>query len=328
MYSGHFVICDPDKEYSENLMKFISEMEKIDLQFQIFHEEESLMSFSKRKPIDILLIAEEYDQDGKFEKITENKFVLTKNEQDKRNDQKRIYRYQSAENIIKILFEDAEQDKKDNKDILSIRKKQDTDRIIRRKGLIGIYSPVHRIGKTKFAIQLGIKSAKYVPTLYLNLEEYPASGLYYPDQKEKNIGDLLFYAGQNTENLGFRINTIAGQIENLDYIMPIPILQDLRQVKVDEWLNLFEQILKKCIYETIILDLSDSVDGLYTILQNCSVIYTHYAEEPTSEEKVRQYEQNIKRMGMEAILEHTIRKKVTRRNKNLTTDRKEGMKND
>ena len=152
--------------------------------------------------------------------------------------------------------------------------------------------------------------------------------MYYPDQKEKNIGDLLFYTGQNTENLGFRINTIAGQIENLDYIMPIPILQDLRQVKVDEWLNLFEQILKKCIYETIILDLSDSVDGLYTILQNCSVIYTHYAEEPTSEEKVRQYEQNIKRMGMEAILEHTIRKKVTRRNKNLTTDRKEGMKND
>ena len=70
------------------------------------------------------------------------------------------------------------------------------------------------------------------------------------------------------------------------------------------------------------------MDGLYTILQNCSVIYTHYAEEPTSEEKVRQYEQNIKRMGMEAILEHTIRKKVTRRNKNLTTDRKEGMKND
>ena len=44
------------------------------------------------------------------------------------------------------------------------------------RGMIGIYSPVHRIGKTKFALRLGQKMARQVPVLYLNLEGYSGVG--------------------------------------------------------------------------------------------------------------------------------------------------------
>ena len=83
---------------------------------------------------------------------------------------------------------------------------------------------------------------------------------------------------------------MAGRMEDLDYIVPIPVMQDLLAVKEEEWLNLFDQILKKCIYETVILDLGDSIDGLYSTLKNCSAVYTHYADEPAVAEKIRQYE--------------------------------------
>ena len=119
-----------------------------------------------------------------------------------------------------------------------------------------------------------------------------------------------------------RISTIAGQIDELDYIMPIPIMRDLREVKEKDWINLFDQILKKCIYETVILDLGDSIDGLYSILKNCSAVYTHYVDDPVSKEKIMRYEQNIRQMGMEEILEHTIRKRITRKNRNSLTEEK------
>ena len=68
--------------------------------------------------------------------------------------------------------------------------------------------------------------------------------------------------GQENRNLGIRIGTMTGQIENLDYIMPISVAQDLRTVKAEEWLDLFHRILSCSIYETIILDMGDCL--LYT----------------------------------------------------------------
>lgn len=321
--SGHFVICDPEKEYAENLTKFICEKEKTDFQFQIFYDLESLIIFSNEIPIDILLIAEECIREETLGIPAKKTFILTKKENYRKEEDKRsIYRYQPAEKIVKLIFCDSKEDISTKETTSQIRKRQHSEKQSVRKGLIGIYSPIHRIGKTKFAIQLGIKTAKYVPTLYLNLEEYPASELYFPDQKEKNLGDLLYYAGQNKDNLGLRISTIAGQIDELDYIMPIPIMRDLREVKEKDWINLFDQILKKCIYETVILDLGDSIDGLYPILKNCSAVYTHYVDDPVSKEKIMSYEQNIRQMGMEEILEHTIRKRITRKNRNSLTEEK------
>ncbi len=323
VYSGQFVICDPERDYSESLLKYLSEKEKEDYQFQLFHDVESLEVFCRDNFVDVLLIAEEYEAEKKPDIRAKRKFILTEEVRQEKDGEKRsICRYQPVGNMIKILFEEPEDSHVLRPQRVWKEKVQSLEKQTARKGLIGVYSPVHRIGKTKFAIQLGKKTAQCLPTLYLNMEEYPASSLYFPEQKEKNLGDLLYYAGQNKENLGLRISTMAGRMEDLDYIMPIPVMQDLRAVKEEEWLNLFDQILKKCIYETVILDLGDSIDGLYSILKNCSAVYTHYADEPAAAEKIRQYEANIKRMGMEEILEHTIRKKVTRRNKSISTEKR------
>ena len=74
---------------------------------------------------------------------------------------------------------------------------------------------------------------------------------------------LLYYSKQETGNLGLRISMMTGQIGNMDYIRPIPVVQDLQAVTAEEWLQLFEQIVEKSIYEVLILDLGDSVNGLF-----------------------------------------------------------------
>ena len=182
----------------------------------------------------------------------------------------------------------------------------------REKGeLIGIYSPIHRIGKTRFALELGKEFARKEPALYLNLEEYAGGSYYFPDQTGQNLADLLYYSRQEKGNLGLRISTMAGQDGSLDYILPMPYVQDMQEVSGEEWLRLFEQILEHCIYQKVILDLGDSVDGLFQILEACHTVYTPYIEDETARAKLTQYSENLRKTGRERILEKTIQKKLS-----------------
>lgn len=179
--------------------------------------------------------------------------------------------------------------------------------------LIGVYSPVHRIGKTRFAMELGREMAKKEPVLYLNMEEYAGGSYYFPDQTGQTLADLLYYSRQEKGNLGLRISTMAGQDEALDYILPIPCVQDLQGVSGEEWLRLFEQIRENCIYQKVILDLGDSVNGLFQILEECHTVYTPYIEDEVARAKLNQYAENLRRTGREKVLEKTIQKKLKQR---------------
>ena len=75
---------------------------------------------------------------------------------------------------------------------------------IKTRGMIGIYSPVHRIGKTRFAMNLGQKLSEKAPVLYLNLEGYSGGGYYLPRKQIRIWGPYLLYetgtSGLRTED--------------------------------------------------------------------------------------------------------------------------------
>lgn len=303
MYVQNFVICDQEQQYARNLLQMFRLQKTAEIQLYLFHALEELKKFSEQKTVDILLIGEEYPQEQREQIPAEEKFVLMKSGQgDLEKKEMGIYRYQSAEEIWSQILEKTEK-----------KKEYPVRPIAKTKGeLIGVYSPIHRIGKTKFALELGKKLAEKEPVLYLNLEEYSGEDFYFPEQTGQNLGDLLYYVRQEKGNLGLRISMMAGQNENLDYILPMPFVKDLREVKEEEWLKLFGQILEQSIYEKVILDLGDSIDGLFEILKGCSTVYTPYIEERAAQAKMTQYVENLRRMGLESVLERTIQKKMQR----------------
>ena len=106
---------------------------------------------------------------------------------------------------------------------------------------------------------------------------------------------------------------MAGRAGTLDYISPMPVIQDLRAVEEAEWIRLFEAIFDQSIYKSVILDLGDGVNGLYRILRECRTVYTLYTDEPVSSAKLKQYFENLRRTGYEDVLEHTVQKRVARK---------------
>lgn len=301
MYVKNVVICDSQKQYSENLFQVLTRNKSSEVQFYLFHDVQDVEQFAKEKKIYALLTGEGCSKERRKEIPAVRRFVLTQDKGGVLEDGEiGICRYQSAETLRAQMLERR------------VKKKESQRGTKVRKGgqLIAVYSPVHRIGKTRFALALGKKLAEKEPVLYLNLEGYAGSSYYFTDSTEQTLADLIYYLRQEKGNLGMRISMMAGQLEKLDYIKPMPYILDMQAIQKEEWLQLFQQILNQCIYEKIILDLGDSVNGLFDILEACHTVYTPYIEEKVAMAKLTEYTENLRKTGKEQVLEKTIQKRM------------------
>lgn len=337
--SGNFVICDIQQEYSEYLFCLLEEYFSGSYQFHLFCEPERLKEFLMNSKAEILLTCEEYeDKIGNTSAIS-TVFILTEIPGRRvEPGHVSVFRYQSADNILKTISRETERKSSYNKEreTVKIRDSPQTNKLYITKkgenrireepvsgGLIGIYSPVHRIGKTKFALNLGKQMAESMHVLYLNLEGYSGGSCYFKWEEGKDLGDLLYSLRQEGIEYGICISSMAGQNGKMDYILPMKHEQDLRAVRKDDWMMLFDMIEKECIYDAVLLDLGDCVDGLYDILRRCSRVYTPYITETAAMAKLSQYEENLNETGYGEILRHTVKRKMKR--SGTVQNRMEGM---
>ena len=327
----HLVICDVQSSYAEKLLRILAERLPDAYEFHLFCDIEKLKGFSERAPSDILLIGEEFSEEDRRRIPADKKFLLTgiRDGPDWLTgirdgpdcEEIPIFRYQSADGIIeKIFMQKNGREEKLDADIPTGRKEESSELTRKKtghvqtavKGLIGVYSPVHRIGKTRFSLRLGRQLAEKTEVLYLNLEGYSGGSYYFTETPEMDLGDLLYFMRQENSSPGIRVSAMAGRMDGMDYILPMRQEQDLRDVKGEEWIRLFDMILEKCVYEVIILDLGDSIDGLYDILRKCARVYTLYIDEGAAAAKMEQYEENLKTAGYGDVLNRTVKKKVRR----------------
>lgn len=262
----NFVICDTQKSYSENLFRRLSEKLSGYFQFHVFHDIENLKIAAKSMQVNILLIGEEYGKEDRDEIPARQKYLLIgeKIPNERSPTEIPFFRYQSVSSMLELLLQEKDQE---NSEVQThqIQLVSDRSQTVKANvnGLIGIYSPVHRIGKTRFAMRMGRVLSESIPTLYLNLEGYSGLNYYLPEESGMNLGDLLYYMKQESINPVWKISTLISHMNGLDYIAPIRAEQDFREVTKEEWNQLLDLILEKSIYKVIILDLGDTVDGLY-----------------------------------------------------------------
>ena len=278
--SGCFVICDVQEEYSDHLFQILSEQFEGEYQFHLFHDLQKMTGFFAKNSAEILVIGEEYGNEAIQKAGALQKFILT-GSPGEREDLGNIplFRYQSAEGMIKMIRKYAGRGRRgsggsgteksgvaDRNGMIrsregeSVCEKRRTARIRDDppvRGMIGIYSPVHRIGKTRFALRLGQKAACRVPVLYLNLEGCSGGRYYFQEGADKDLGDLLYFLKQERDDWGLKLSAMAARKNGMDYILPMRNEQDLRSVSGEEWIRLLDMILEKCIYEVVILDLGD-----------------------------------------------------------------------
>lgn len=247
--------------------------------------------------IKVLLISEEIPYEKRRQIFKGKRIILTRSScADLGEEETELRKYQSVDVISAEI----------------LRAFQETSEtplpfVKRKKGrLIAVYSPIHRIGKTTFALKLGKRMAEKENVLYLNLETYAGMGGYFRDENIQNLSHLLYYAKQDQDDISVRIASMVKRMGNLDYIPPMQVWTDLRSVESKEWMSFFEKLSEQSIYDVIILDMGNNVENVFDMLGICDVVLLPYTNDVYGDAKLKQYKYMIHVLGYQELERRTL----------------------
>lgn len=296
-----FAICDTEEAYAVRLTEYMLEKVRLPYTLHLFTKVEELQKFAEQKEIEILLIAENTLKMLKEEYIRQQVakvFILQENDVAQQDKQNCISKFQSPEKIVELLVESiADLSDWEHKVVA-----EDTG-----VKLIGIYSPVKRCLQTSFALTMGQILAKEYKTLYFNFENYSGFGQMLKREFSMDMTDLMYYFRSSRDKLFMRLPSIIQNINGLDYVPPMQYRAEPREITGRQWLELCRSIAGIGQYEYIILDLDDSMEGLFDLLRNCYKIYTITKDDSFATAKLNQYEQILKFNELEEIADRTVK---------------------
>lgn len=305
MRSRNLVICDEEEGYAAAFARYIMQKDELAIQVQTCSDLSHVLSIQEKEEIDYLFISSGYPPEDRELAKAGTVFVLT---EDRENTllkgETAVYKYQPGDELLaELIRKCSDGENAENTFLKRIRKKQ--------AKIIGIYSPVHRVGKTTYALRLGQKFSGEANVLYLNLETYGGIGGHFQEGGQ-TLSDVLYYARQEKSNLGLMLTTIAGHQGKLDYVAPVPVSEDLKSVPGEDWIHLIEKIMEESIYEVLILDMDEGVRDIYQIFRLCSEIHVLTLDDAISESKLRQFDEELRLLGHEDIRRKLILKESRR----------------
>lgn len=291
------VLCDEEAEYAQLMSEYLRKHGELPWSLSTYTSTQELLR-QEKQGMDMLVVAENAYADSLSELQPHNLVVLNESGVMQWENVHYVDKYMQAEEVRKQLlaiYADGA-----GTQFPKIRTGMQTK-------FIGNYSPVRRCMQTSFALTLGQLLAAQHRTLYLNFEHYAGFGKCMPQSPVMDLADLLYFVNAETEKFRIRMQTMLQQMGEMDYIPPMKAGQNLLTVTEEEWLGLLQKISELEEYEYVILDLSESMQGLFEILRRCSRIFTSTARDATAERKLMQYEQVLSLYAYEDVLYKTDR---------------------
>lgn len=290
------VLCDAEEEYAQLMSEYLRRHKEIPWEIHTYTSPEELLQREEQGAITILVVAEStYTEEMK---ALQPMRIVVLNESGviKWDRVHNINKYQQAELVLKGILE-IFVDIADT-GIPMMRTEFGTR-------FVGIYSPVRRCLQTTFALSMSQLLAREHRTLYLNFEHYAGNAELLPDAQTRDLADLLYFLTTEKEKFRLRFQTMLQHKGELDYIPPMKVGQNLLPITSVEWLSLFQKIGEMGEYEYVVLDLSDSMQGLFDILRMCFKVYTLTKEDKIAQSKLTQYEQLLSWYNYDDVLEKT-----------------------
>lgn len=291
------VLCDTEEEYAQLMTDYLQKQKDLPWVLRTYTDVQELLREGP-EAVALLVVAESaYTEE--FRQLAPSRLVVL-NESGLMRWENLCYvdKYQKAEDVLRYLLE-IYMEIADN----PLPRLQKNCKTV----FIGNYSPVHRSMQTSMALTLSQLLAKDHATLYLNFEHYAGLPELVPDTRTHDIADLLYFLESDKEKFRLRLQTMIKHIGQLDYVPPMKLGQNLLTVTAAEWLGFFQKIEELGEYEYVVLDLSESMQGLFQILRLCRKIFTVTREDRIAQSKILQYEQLLSLCEYEDVLEKTKR---------------------
>ena len=303
MKSNILVLCDTEEEYARHMSEYLKTRKEVPWQIHTYTELSSMIEFASRVAVEVLVIAERAYTEA-VRRLDVAKLVLLNESGVVRWESVRnVNKYQQAEDVYKEIL--SEYMELAQKPLPKLFGASDTR-------LVGMFSPVHRSLQTTFALTLAQMLSQKYRTLYLNFEHYAGIPEMMPEVCVRDLSDLIFFLNTDKERFLLRMQTMILKKGQMDYIPPARAGANLLEVKPEEWIDLLERIVGSGDYDYIVMDLSESVQGLLEILRMCNKIYTLTRDDRAARGKMAQYERLLAMAEYEDVLAKTSLHKLPR----------------
>ena len=294
---GIMILFDTEEEYARLMTEFLRKQKNLPWELHTYTNVGELLR-EERGTVSVLVAAESSCSEELQRLFSDRLMVLSESGVMRWENLRYVDKYQPAEEVLKALLQ-------------AYMEGMDAPLPRLRKGcktvFIGNYSPVRRAMQTSMALTLSQLLAREHPTLYLNFEHYAGLAELAPDMQTQDLADLLFFLGAEKEKFRLRMQTMLKHIGNLDYVPPMKSGQNLLTVTAAEWMGLLTKIEELGEYEYVVLDLSESMQGLFQILRLCKMVFTVTREDRIACSKLLQYEQLLSLYDCGDVLEKTRR---------------------
>lgn len=290
------VICDPEEAYVKRLAEALLLKREVTAGVRICSSLEMMERLLEIGQVQVLLISEDIPYEARKRAFAGKRIVLTKQHcVDLGEEETELRKYQPIDRLTADILQAFQ-----GNPFLMPGAGREKGRIL------GVYSPVHRIGKTTFALKLGKVLAQKEDVLYLNLESYAGMGGYFRDNEAQDLSHFLYYAKQEQDDISVRIASLVRQMGSLDYIPPMKVWTDLKSIRAEEWKTLFEKLTVQSIYRTVLLDIGDGVEEIFSVLKLCDRILMPCAQDVYSKAKMAQYQYMLRVLKLQELEMRTI----------------------
>lgn len=293
------IMCS-DEEYGKALMDILCEDQRLRANVKFFSNTSCYQS-QKGEEIYYISTLEDYAEWGTYLNSEKTLFLVKK--QDECIYDFSVPKFSSVDIIILKLLEMMSLSGKVDSQIMASSSKKDA-------ALIGFFSPVRRCSQTTLGVTIGNIMSETKRVLYMSFESFSNFWSCTGYQGTRSLEDLLLASKITPEKFGIYFNSVVYHSDSLDILPPIRSLQQILDVKAEDWVSLVEMIIRECDYDVIILDLSESIHGLLKLLSMCERIYTLTQEDPCAIAKINEYEILLRSCEQEEIIKKTYKKRI------------------
>ena len=276
-------VVSAEKKFAERFCDYINEDGHIIYTAVPFSDMGECRNYRKDHPVPVILADENMIRD---ELLTEDlsgiRTIPLCDDERISESRKSIYKYQSAEAIVREILDCA-------KDLKIVQDICFTGRPV---SVIGIYSPASCEGKTEFALAMAAELRKRKRVLYMNFEEFSGLSDLMGESYDRGLSNALYWMKQDNLS-GQRIASMVYTAAGFDYIPPIQFADDYSAVTGDECARLITQILSETFYDCIVADLPVSLSVSSDILELCESIYMPVLPGKESSGRIREFDEYL-----------------------------------
>ena len=253
MNNIQIALCDQCEDYIIKLASYL--MEGANASFHIFTSTEGF--FTDENNYDVALLSEEFADVGNFKPkgMVKHKYYLTENQEDMSED--KIYKYQSADNIL-------DQIKELRSTYTNIKSNDGTSK------LVGVYSPAAHELQLPFSMTLTQIYGTNKKVLFLDLEEISILPNLIGSFCERNLMDYLYEisTGQEQIDLSKYVKSYLG----FDYIEPFMNPTEIGEIDEETWSRFFD-VLSTAGYEIIVVLFGRAINGFNKYIQRLDKLF-------------------------------------------------------